>query len=132
MADKGTMVNLTDKQAYTIILEKLSEHYSDSAFRVPQLAAALSIGERQLLRRINDIFGFGSSELLRNYRLVRAEAKLLAGHPASYAAYDSGFTSPTYFSTSFKQFYGCSPSEFIKMPQAPEAVQHFKRQINLI
>jgi AraC-like DNA-binding protein len=50
--------------------------------------------------------------MIRRYRLQKAAALLAAGHDVAETAYSVGFNTPSYFSESFKQQYGKSPSDF--------------------
>src|SRR5690606_3593448 len=47
---------------------------------------------------------------IRQYRLKRAVTLLRSGLNVSETAYRVGFTSASYFSNSFKEFYGEAPS----------------------
>lgn len=90
----------------------LQEHYQKSDFSVQELATLTNVSERQLLRRLKNETGIGVSEFIRNYRLQHAAELLKAGKAASFAAYEAGFTSPSYFSTSFKKLFNMTPKQF--------------------
>lgn len=92
----------------------LEVHYTESDFSVKDLAEKMAMSERQLLRRTKSEIGLSANEFMRNFRLSKAKELLLAGKTISYVAYDTGFTSPSYFSTSFKKLYGETPKAFIQ------------------
>ena len=89
-------------------------HYNKPDFTVQDLANLSGMSDRQLLRRLKNETGIGASEFIRNFRLNIAADLLKAGKPASFAAYEAGFTSPSYFSTSFKKLFKMTPKQFSK------------------
>lgn len=90
----------------------LEVNLSDENFGVSELAAEAGISRSQLHRRLKDAIGKSSSQFIREYRLKRAMEMLkLNSGTASEISYRVGFSSPTYFSTTFKNFYGYSPGE---------------------
>ena len=89
-------------------------HYNKPDFTVQDLANLSGMSDRQLLRRLKNETGIGASEFIRNFRLNIAADLLKAGKPASFAAYEAGFTSPSYFSTSFKKLFKITPKQFSK------------------
>ena len=92
--------------------EILEANLSNENFGVSELAAEAGISRSQLHRRLKDSIGKSSSQFIREYRLHRAMEMLkLNSGTASEIAYKVGFSSPTYFSTTFKNFYGYSPGE---------------------
>ena len=90
----------------------LQEHYQKTEFTVQDLARLSNVSDRQLLRRLKNETGIGVSEFIRNYRLHKAADLLKAGKSASFTAYEVGFTSPSYFSTSFKKLFNTTPKQF--------------------
>lgn len=98
------------------LIQKLKDilevNLSDENFGVSELAAEAGISRSQLHRRLNDAIGKSSSQFIREYRLKRAMEMLkLNSGTASEISYRVGFSSPTYFNTTFKNFYGYSPGE---------------------
>ena len=89
-------------------------HHNKPDFTVQDLANLSGMSDRQLLRRLKNETGIGPSEFIRNFRLNIAADLLKAGKPASFAAYEAGFTSPSYFSTSFKKLFKITPKQFSK------------------
>jgi CheY-like chemotaxis protein/nitrogen-specific signal transduction histidine kinase len=90
----------------------LQAHYQKTEFTVQDLARLSNVSDRQLLRRLKNETGIGVSEFIRNYRLHKAADLLKAGKSASFTAYEVGFTSPSYFSTSFKKLFNTTPKQF--------------------
>ena len=92
--------------------EILESNLSNENFGVKELAVEAGISRSQLHRRLHDAVSKSSSQFIREYRLQKAMEMLKANAAtASEIAYRVGFSSPTYFSTAFKSFYGYSPGE---------------------
>ncbi|MFD2434041.1 helix-turn-helix domain-containing protein [Mesonia maritima] len=73
----------------------------------------LGMSRMQLHRKLKSLTGDSTSAFIRNQRLKLA-AKLLKKSDTNIAqvGYAVGFSSPSYFSRSFKKVYGQSPKEF--------------------
>ena len=100
-------------------LRKLNElivaNIDKSLYTVEDLAKDLTISRVQLYRKVKAILGISVSDHINNIRLEKAKELLLnSNQNISEIAYSVGFSSPNYFSTSFKNKYGVSPKEFKK------------------
>lgn len=104
--DKGFVEKLK-----TLIDEKMG----DSELSVEDLGAELGLGRVQLYRKTKSLTGYAPNELLRIARLRKA-ASLLASSEKTVAeiTYEVGFSSPSYFTRCYKDYFGESPSEFLK------------------
>ncbi len=107
-------VNVTSvEEAFLVRLKKtIEENLGIENFGVESLSAALSIGRRQLHRKIKAITGQTPTNFIRSMRLQRA--KQLLEHKSgtvSEIAFQTGFGSLSYFSSSFKEQFGKLPSE---------------------
>lgn len=97
-------------------LNKLIEmNIESSTYTVEELAKDLYISRVQLYRKVKAIFGISVSEHINNIRLEKSKELLLhSSQNIAEIAYSVGFSSPNYFSTSFKNKYGVSPKDFKK------------------
>ena len=100
-------------------LRKLNElievNIDKSLYTVEDLAKDLNISRIQLYRKVKAILGISISDHINNIRLEKAKELLLnSNQNISEIAYSVGFSSPNYFSTSFKNKYGVSPKDFKK------------------
>ncbi|OBX22878.1 TolB-like protein [Gelidibacter algens] len=90
----------------------IEDHIEDDQFGVEELAIALGISRSQLHRKLNAINGKSTSQFIREFRLEKAMDMLQDNvATASEIAYKVGFSSPSYFNTSFNQYYGYPPGE---------------------
>ena len=93
----------------------IEEKMSNSDLSVEDLGAELGWGRVQLYRKTKSLTGYAPNELLRIARLKKA-ASLLASSEKTVAeiTYEVGFSSPSYFTRCYKDYFGESPSEFLK------------------
>ncbi len=90
----------------------LEDNSSKEQFGVNELANEIGMSRSQLHRKLNLIFGKSASQYVREYRLQKAMTILQNEVvTASEIAYRVGFNSPTYFNTSFREYFGHTPGE---------------------
>ena len=95
-------------------LNKLIEiNIESSIYTVEDLAKDLYISRVQLYRKVKAIFGISVSEHINNIRLEKSKELLKKSNQnISEIAYSVGFSSPSYYSTAFKNKYGITPKEY--------------------
>jgi signal transduction histidine kinase/CheY-like chemotaxis protein/ligand-binding sensor domain-containing protein len=98
----------------TRLYEVLDDHLDDAYFGVDQLVGLINMSRSNLHRKLKALTGMSTSEVVRNYRLKRASLLLKEGFNSSDTAYKTGFGSPAYFTKSFREVYGITPTEFVK------------------
>lgn len=93
----------------------IDEKMGDSTLSVEDLGADLGLGRVQLYRKTKALTGYSPNELLRIARLKKA-ASLLASSEKTVAeiTYEVGFSSPSYFTRCYKDYFGESPTDFLK------------------
>ncbi len=97
----------------TKILKSIEVHLDDATFSVPELAATLAMSKSQLYRKLKALTGETPSYYIRITRLKKGKELLQTTQMnISEIAYEVGFTDPNYFSRSFQQQFGKSPSDF--------------------
>lgn len=80
---------------------------------VDDIARSLGVSQMQLYRKVKALLGTGVTDYIQSLRLTKARLLLLhEGSTIAQVAYQTGFSSPSYFSTLFKSKYQVSPSEF--------------------
>jgi len=87
----------------------------DTTLNVEGLAVAMNLSRSNVYRKIKALTGKTIVEFIKIVRLKQA-IKLMETRKYSLAeiAYQTGFTSPSYFTKSFKDQYGKPPSEYLK------------------
>lgn len=94
-------------------IRRLVEEDLTQDLRIPQLAEQLNMNRVQLFRKVKALTNKSPSQLIRQIRLEHAK-KLLIDPELNVAdvAYKVGFSDPAFFSRSFREAFGVSPSEF--------------------
>lgn len=93
----------------------IEDNLSDSELSVEDLGSKMGMGRVQLYRKIKALTNYSPVELLRMARLKKA-ASLLASSDKTISeiTYEVGFTSPSYFTKCYKEYFGENPTEFLK------------------
>ena len=93
----------------------IDEHLSDPDLSVEDLGDKIGMSRVQLYRKAKALTGYAPNELLRIARLKKAAA-LLASTDKTVAevTYEVGFSSPSYFTKCYKDYFGESPTDFLK------------------
>ncbi|MDO6519540.1 substrate-binding domain-containing protein [Zobellia uliginosa] len=93
----------------------INDNLGNSDFSVENLAENLNISRVQLYRKVKAIMGISISDYIGKIRLEKAKSMLeTTTLSISEIAYATGFSSPNYFSTTFKNNFGTSPGSFRK------------------
>ncbi len=100
----------------TAFITKLNQivekNIHDEMFDVNRLSRAMLMSRSQLHRKLKALMDISPAALIKKIRLEKAY-KLITetDKPISEIAFELGFTSTSYFSFSFSETYGISPSE---------------------
>lgn len=94
--------------------EYIQAHLDNPDFDVTALCADVGISRVHLNRKLKEFGLEPPSVLIRKCRMKQA-ARLLADNKVnvSEVAYRIGFSSHSHFSSSFREFFGLSPKEFV-------------------
>jgi signal transduction histidine kinase/AraC-like DNA-binding protein len=109
----GTLQSVGDQflgRLYALVDERLD----DSTLSVEWLADQLAMSRKALYLKVHNLTHLSPVELIRQYRLRKAIDLLRAGHGVSETGYMVGFDSPSYFTRIFREFYGQTPTAYLK------------------
>jgi CheY-like chemotaxis protein/AraC-like DNA-binding protein len=109
----NTNARAVDKIFIKKALDVINKHISDETFSVDVFAEEIAMSRSQLRRKLIALVGKSPGDLIRTVRLNKA-AKLLEqnfGNISEIAA-EVGFINPANFASSFKSYFGVSPSEY--------------------
>lgn len=108
-------VSDVDKGFLEKLRQLIDQRLSDPNLSVEELGEQIGLSRVQLYRKSKALCGYAPNELLRIARLKRASS-LLASTDKTVAeiTYEVGFSSPSYFTKCYKDYFGESPTEFLK------------------
>ena len=100
-----------DERFVEQLQKTIERHLDDSEFNVEALSDELSMSRAQLFRKTKSLMGVSPVELIRHIRLRKAKQMLLnTDLTIQQVAYSVGFTSPSYFSKCYREFFGTTPA----------------------
>ena len=118
----GIQMGSADEKLLRRIVESVQAHLDDPEFGVATLCEDVGISRVHLNRKLKAFGKDSPGTLIKTFRMKQA-AYLLANNQVnvSEVAYRVGFASHSYFSSSFKEFFGLSPREFVaRLQEHPE------------
>jgi len=111
---KETEKKLTNLEEQFIckVMEVIENHLSEEAFTIEQFGKEVGMSRVQLHRKLKALSGKSASHYLRSVRLQKAK-KMIEEQKGNISeiAYSVGFSSPQYFTRTFKEEFGYPPSE---------------------
>lgn len=97
------------------LVATLDSHWHDPEFDVPDFCRMMSISKPQLYRKSTSITGMSPNNLLREYRLLQSLTLLRnEDRNISQTTFDTGFSSPSYFTKCFQKRFGLQPLAYLK------------------
>jgi AraC-like DNA-binding protein len=109
-SDTPTEPTLDDQflqKIHELVIAKLN----DADFGYDQIAQQMLLSRSQLFRKVKALTGQSVSNHIRRIRLHKGKELLENSRlTVSEIAYETGFTNPSYFSSSFSKEFGVSPS----------------------
>ncbi len=114
--DKKKVVPLTpdDEKFLTSLMDYTESVWNDTDLSVENFNKPLACSKSQLYRKMLSLTGKSPHTFIKDYRLEEA-LRLLnknAGN-ISEIAFETGFSSPSYFSRCFQKKFGCPPSDHL-------------------
>ncbi|HTE31915.1 MAG TPA: nickel-binding protein [Chryseolinea sp.] len=97
------------------LIETLENHWQDPQFGITDFCEAMSMSKPQLYRKSVGATGMSPNTLLREYRLHRSLDLLRSeDRNVSQTTFDTGFSSPSYFTKCFQKRFGLQPMAYLK------------------
>ena len=105
-------VSKTDKDFVAEFKKAISQRLDDSELSVETLGSLFGMSRVQLYRKIKNLTNYTPIEIIRITRLKAAQ-QLLASSDLTIAeiTYQVGFTSPSYFTKCYKEYFGENPND---------------------
>ena len=105
-----------DRERIAIMLDFIHQHYMENICLL-DIAETAHIGKREALRCFHRTIGEAPMQYLMKYRLMKSADELIRDPDLSISAVaiQCGFTSPSYFTKKFREFYHFTPKEFARI-----------------
>jgi AraC-like DNA-binding protein len=105
----GFVTNSADRDKLHFVRDYLVEHYAQP-LSLSGLSKLSGLNEFKLKKGFRELFNSSVMDFLISYRLEQARELLRnTTKNISEVAYETGYSSPSYFSKAFKKKYGASP-----------------------
>jgi AraC-like DNA-binding protein len=105
-----------DEVCLESLFNKLEENFQEADFDVDDYCQAMAMSKSQLYRKTIALTGLAPNLLLKDFRLEKAKELMKKQHyNISQITFDSGFTSPSYFTKCFKKKYGLLPMAYLEL-----------------
>lgn len=103
-----------DEQFITRLMDCIESNWSNANLQVDDLCKPVATSKSQLYRKIISLTGKSPNAFIRDYRLNEALILLNKNtRNVSEIAFETGFSSPSYFSKCFQKRYGQLPSDYL-------------------
>ena len=108
-------LNVMDEKLLKEAVAIVEKHIDDVEFSTDDFAREICMSRSNLHLKLKALTGDTTNDFIRKIRFNRA-CKLLKEERYTVGEISTmvGFNTPSYFSTSFKKYFGCLPSEYIK------------------
>lgn len=107
-------LNPLDEEFLTNAVKVVEQHMDDSEFTTDRFAREMLVSRTNLHMKLKALTGESANEFIRRQRMNRALELLRSGrHTVAEVSAMVGYGTPSYFSTSFKKFFGELPSDYI-------------------
>lgn len=104
----------TDETFLNQLMDYLESTWTNPNLKVDDFSRPVGCSKSQLYRKLIFLTGKSPNTFIKEYRLTQA-LKLLNKNSGNVSeiAFETGFTSPSYFSKCFQKRYGRSPSDYL-------------------
>lgn len=107
--------NSMDEDLIKKAIEIIRKNMDNEAFSTEDFAKEMNMSRSNLHLKMKAITGESALDFIRKIRFNEACALLKENKwTIAEISYKVGFSSPSYFSTSFKKYVGCLPTEYLK------------------
>lgn len=106
--------NTLDEDFLREAIAIIEAHIAESDFSVDKFSRKIGMSRSNLYLKLKAITGESATDFIKRIRFKKAvELMESRQYTIAQVAYMSGFNSPSYFSTAFRQYYDCGPTEYL-------------------
>lgn len=107
--------NAMDEELLRKALAVVNKNLDNSEFSTDMFCAEMGMSRSNLHLKLKAITGESTIDFIRKVRFNEACKLLLNGrYNVAEVSTMVGFNTPSYFATSFRKYYGCLPTEYVK------------------
>lgn len=115
LANEGiTCINTSEDLFTEMLAQTLYNNWQNPEFRIEDFCRQMSVSKSELYRKSVSLTGMSINALLKEFRLQKALELFDSNNNISETAFDSGFSSPSYFTKCFQKRFGIQPKELLK------------------
>ena len=109
------VISPPDEKFLDLLMDFIEKSWRNTELKVDDFSKPLGISKSQLYRKMIELTGKSPNTFLKEYRLNKA-LKLLTRQEENISeiAYETGFSSPSYFSKCFRKRYNFLPSDYLQ------------------
>lgn len=118
---KPIVIKSSDQVLYEKVIKIINENIDDPELNVEFLANGVGMSRVHMHRKLKELTNQSARDFIKTIRMNHA-AELLSGKKLSVSdvAYALGFNNLSYFSNTFREFYGMSPTEYASQKRREE------------
>lgn len=117
-SDHFLLLSPQDEKMLQSLFGILEGHWQAAEFDVEDYSREMAMSKSQLYRKTIQLTGLPPNILLKEFRLEKAKDLMRKKHyNIAQITFDSGFSSPSYFTKCFKNKYGLLPMAYLDMLQ---------------
>lgn len=105
-----------DEKLLELLYNKLEQNWQEPEFDLEDYCQAMAMSKSQLYRKTISLTGLSPNLLVKDFRLEKAKELMQKKHYSiSQITFESGFSSPSYFTKCFKKKYGLLPVAYLDL-----------------
>lgn len=110
------MLTAQEEALLRSLFGKLEDNWQQAEFDMDDYCKGMAMSNSQLYRKTIQLTGMSPNILLKEFRLEKAKDLMRKkNYPIAQITFESGFTSPSYFTKCFKKKYGLLPMAYLEM-----------------
>jgi AraC-like DNA-binding protein len=107
-----------DEALLELLYNKLEENWQNAEFDLDNYCQEVAMSKSQLYRKTIALTGLSPNILLKEFRLEKAKELMKKQHyNIAQITFETGFTSPSYFTKCFKKKFGILPMAYLELLQ---------------
>jgi signal transduction histidine kinase/ligand-binding sensor domain-containing protein/DNA-binding response OmpR family regulator len=121
-------ISSPDSRLVSRVIETIRKNIENPEFNIDDLSREVGLSRAHLNRKLKENINISPNNLIKSIRLKQA-AYLLINNKVNISdvAYKVGFSSHSYFSNNFKEYFGMAPTEFVSKYNDPEEKENLSK-----